>query len=55
MSALQCAANCTFPTVGGVPQLFSSLFSALMTAQCAIEPEGMWPKDAGEEFKTNCK
>lgn len=51
----QCTTNCTVPTVGVVPHLFSTLISSLMVAQCSIAPKDMWPKDVGEEFKTNCK
>lgn len=42
-----CTANCTSQSVGLVNGLFSLFIQTLLTAQCSISPDSMWPKDYG--------
>lgn len=38
---------CASQSVGLANQLFTTLFQALLTAQCSISPAEMWPEDYG--------
>ena len=55
MNGGTCATNCTFPTVGYVPQLFTTLLSRIFASQYAIEDMSDFPKDCGEQFVGKCK
>ena len=55
MNEVTCATNCTFPTVGYVPQLFTTLLSTILAGQYAIEDMSDFPEDCGEQFVENCK
>lgn len=55
MSGPTCTANCTEPSVGTVPSMFSSLITTLLAAQCALDPSDMWPEDYGKQATQQCK
>lgn len=42
-----CTSNCPSQSVGAVNQLFGLLVQTVLTSQCAISPNSMWPKDYG--------
>lgn len=44
---------CASSSVSSANQIFLSLIQTLATAQCAISPQDMWPKDFGEEAEKN--
>lgn len=44
---IECMPNCSSQSVGTVNELFGLLVQTLLTAQCAISPDSMWPEDYG--------
>lgn len=54
MNGPTCTANCTEPSVGAVPSMFSSLITTILAAQCAIDPSEMWPEDYGQQATQQC-
>lgn len=48
-------ANCTAQSAGTLNSLFSTFVTTILTAQCAIGPPTLWPKDYGPQAVKQCK
>lgn len=42
--------TCQSESLGSVNQLFSSLLSTILTAQCLLSPTSMWPDNYGSKI-----
>lgn len=47
MNMETCTSSCSNQSVGPVNELFSLLVQTVLTAQCAISPPSIWPRDYG--------
>ena len=49
----QLAPQCAVQSIGMTNGLFGLMLQTLITAQCALSPPEMWPKDFGPEAIEN--